>query len=232
MTSKQITYKMNNLRKMGGVAVLLATTLAIADSALAINLSIGNSSNNITFGGDDIGQSFINDPTGTGASILLNDWTFAVIDLDFTSVPFNPVPVIGRELRVFTGNGNSGTQIGSSLTSTVTTLAGRTATRWTFAGGLTLIDNQTYTAVLVGGTSFPGGILVFDASDVNPYANGFTTSGSNPFSADFDTVFSANFSSAAAPVPFDFEPSAGLAVIGGLWLGRKYLKNRQNKLKE
>lgn len=227
MTSKQITCKMNNLRKMGGVAVLLATTLAIADSAFAINLSIGNSSSNTNFGGDDIGQSFINDPTGTGASILLNDWTFAVIDLDFDT---GSNPVIGRELRVFTGNGNSGTQIGSSLTSIVTTLAGLNATRWTFAGGLTLIDNQTYTAVLVGGTSFPIGFLLFNASSANPYANGFATSGSEPLgeSEEVDTVFSANF----APIPFDFEPSAGLAVIGGLWLGRKYLKNRQNKLKE
>jgi hypothetical protein len=151
-----------------------------------------------------------------------------VIDFDFDT---GSNPVIGRELRVFTGNGNSGTQIGSSLTSIVTTLAGLTATRWTFAGGLPLIDNQTYTAVLVGGTSFADGLLVFDASDANPYANGFATLGSNPIT-DFDTVFSANFSSAAAPIPFDFEPSAGLAVIGGLWLGRKYLKNRQNKLKE
>jgi hypothetical protein len=222
MTSKQITYKMNNLRKMGGVAVLLATTLAIADSAFAINLSIGNSSSNTNFGGNGIGQSFINDPTGTGASILLNDWTFAVVDFD----SFNPV--VGQELRIFDGNGNGGTQIGSSSTSIVTFLAGRTATRWTFAGGLTLIDNQTYTAVLVGGS------FLFDASDVNPYANGFATFGSQPFDIgeNFDTVFSANFSPAATPVPFDFEPSAGLAVLGGLWLGRKYLKNRQNKLKE
>ncbi len=145
-----------------------------------------------------------------------------------------PNPVVGRELRVFTGNGNSGTQIGSSLTSIVTTLAGLTATRWTFTGGLTLIDNQTYTAVLVGGTDIPDGVLLFNASAANPYANGFATFGSNPFDIgeNFDTVFSANFSSASTPVPFDFEPSAGLAVLGGLWLGRKYLKNRQNKLKE
>jgi hypothetical protein len=145
-----------------------------------------------------------------------------------------PTAVFDRELRVFTGNGNSGTQIGFSLTSIVTTLAGFTATQWTFGAGLTLIDNQIYTAVLVGGTDSPGGVLRFNSSDANPYANGFATSSSNPvdIGENFDTVFSANFSSAAAPIPFDFEPSAGLAVIGGLWLGRKYLKNRQNKLKE
>ena len=140
------------------------------------------------------------------------------------------IPVVGRELRIFDGNGNGGNQIGSSLTSIVTNLAGFTATRWTFAGGLTLIDNQTYKAVLVGGTSFLGGFLLFNVSSANPYTNGFATSGSEPLgeSEEVDTVFSANF----APIPFDFEPSAGLAVLGGLWLGRKYLKNRQNKLKE
>jgi hypothetical protein len=107
---------------------------------------------------------------------LLNDWTFAVTRYD--PDPDDFVAVENRTLSVFQGDGNGGTLVDSSTTSTVTTSANRTATRWTFAGGLSLTDNQRYTAVLVGSGNFD---FAFDASTANPYADGFATGGNSEY---------------------------------------------------
>jgi hypothetical protein len=56
-----------SLIKMEGVIALLATSLAVSDSATAINLTISNNSSSSPIYhifnalGNDIGQSFIND---------------------------------------------------------------------------------------------------------------------------------------------------------------------------
>ena len=178
------------------------------------------------FSGETFSQSF--NINGTGASILLNDWTFAV-----TEPPFDPespnVPLFSTPiLNIYEGNGllrGSATAVNSSVT-----LAGFTAAKWTFAGaGLSLLDNQTYTAAVSSGT------LKFEASNVDVYANGFLTS-SDSVSASFlgtnyDTVFQANYSSAPTAVPFEFEPTGGLLVLGGGWLLRRHLKKRATKVK-
>ena len=206
---------------------LLATTLAISDSATAINLTIGNASRDTlvsSFGSDTIGQSFINDPSGTGASILLNNWTFQVNEED---LDYNPFPLFSPDivLNIYAGTGIGGSPIGSATTYTTGGSGTNSTATWTFTGGLSLIDNQTYTAAVISSAN-----LNFVASSANPYADGIVTRSVSGNLTGHDTVFSANFSSAPTPVPFDFEPTGGLLVLGGGWLLRRHLKKRANKV--
>jgi len=211
------------------VIALLATTLAISDSATAINLTIGNdyADNSVAyFGGEAIGQSFIND-TNDPASILLNDWTFSVGQYN---PPFFMIdePLSGTAiLNVYAGIGtNPTTLIGSSSAyTTLTDSVGRNAAKWTFTGGLSIISNQPYTAAFTSSN-----ILSILSASNNPYANGVLTQSVSGNLTSTDTVFSANFSPAAAtPVPFEFEGTGGLLVLGGGWLLRRHLKKRAKK---
>ena len=206
---------------------LLATTLAVSDSATAINLTIGNSSSNNSILGSPnfVGQSFINDPTNvTAASILLNDWTFGVYQFNAGSLTNGPISG-SAILRIYAGTGIGPTLIGSATTYTTAGSGVNSTANWTFAGGLSLIDNQTYTAVLEKSGASPQ----FRISTANPYANGILTQNSGN-STGSDTVFSANFSPAPTAVPFDFEPTGGLLVLGGGWLLHRHLKKRAKKV--
>ena len=205
---------------------LLATTLAVSDSATAINLTIGNASSNTNVSGTSanvVGQSFINDPiNGTGASILLNDWTFQVNQRNPPLPASNPLSSAAT-LNIYAGTGLGGELKGSTTTYTTDGSGFNSTATWTFAGGLSLIDNQTYTAAVIYSAN-----LIFEASSANPYADGILTQSDSGNLTSYDTVFSANFS-AATPVPFDFEPTGGLLVLGGGWLLRRHLKKRAKK---
>ncbi len=208
---------------------LLATTLAISDSAMAINLTIGNASSNTNVqngDGSTIGQSFINDPTSiTGASILLNNWTFNVSEFDFDTSNFNPLLPNTATLNIYAGTGIGGELKGWATTYTTAGSGFDSTATWTFAGGLSLIDNQTYTAAVISSA-----FLSFAASDANLYLDGILTRSVSGNLTSFDTVFSANFSEAPTAVPFEFEPTGGLLVLGGGWLLRRHLKKRASKV--
>jgi hypothetical protein len=77
--------------------------------------------------------------------------------------------------------------------------------------------------VITGSTGFYG--FVADTS--------FTTLTFNGANATGDVFGADNFlyGSAATPVPFEFEPSAGLAVLGGMWLGQRWLKKVKSEPK-
>jgi hypothetical protein len=209
------------------VIALLATTLAVSDSATAINLTIGNASSNTNVSGTSanvVGQSFINDPiNGTGASILLNDWTFQVNQRNPPLPASNPLSSAAT-LNIYAGTGIGSTPIGSATTYTTAGSGSNSTATWTFAGGLSLIDNQTYTAAVISSAN-----LGFPSSSSNPYANGIVTRSVSGNLTNHDTVFSANFSPAPTPVPFDFEPTGGVLVLGGGWLLRRHLKKRAKK---
>ena len=87
------------------------------------------------------------------------------------------------------------------------------------AGGLDLIDTSTYTAVI-------SGFITYRENSTNPYPNGAEFIGTSN-ETGFDTVFQGNFSS-ATPVPFEFEPTGGLMVLGGGWLLRRHLKKKKS----
>jgi hypothetical protein len=62
--------------------------------------------------------------------------------------------------------------------------------------------------------------------------SGITLSG-NQFSTNNGTSYSTSgvlnsFDIQATPVPFDFDPSFGVAVLGGGWLLRKHLKKKKS----
>ena len=66
-------------------------------------------------------------------------------------------------------------------------------------------------------------------SSVDPYLGGeLYSAGVVPF-AGLDNAFTATFSTTAAtPVPFDFEPTGAVVILGGLWgLKRWVNKKRQ-----
>ena len=88
--------------------------------------------------------------------------------------------------------------------------------KWTFTGGISSVDNQTYSAVIVG-SSPP-----FFFSSTNPYPNGSFYFGTSQ-AATIDLVFEGNFN----PIPFEFEASGGVAIWGGAWLLRKQLQKRK-----
>jgi hypothetical protein len=61
-------------------------------------------------------------------------------------------------------------------------------------------------------------------------SNGYQISSNNGTSyadSSFFNSFDIN-ATAATAVPFDFEPTGGLAILGGAWLLRRHLKNKKS----
>lgn len=196
--------------KIGGVVAILASTLAFSPAANAINFTIGNSSANSNGTNVNLGQSFRNDPSASGSSINLETWTFSFFDVASQTTALSSV------LTIYTGVGNGGSTVG---TSSNTAFGGGNAVTWTFNGGLSIIDNVTYSAVLAPN------LAIKTNSGLNPnpaYLDGAFTFGSTSFNSD-DTVFEATFSNVTS-VPFDFDPSFGVLLLGGAWAGNKALK--------
>jgi hypothetical protein len=200
--------------KTGQVIALLASTLAFSPSASAINLIIGNSVNTSNGFASNAGQSFINDPSGNGATINLNTWTVAFNSLG------SQATAAANTLTIYSGIGNGGSVVpgGTSNTAFTGTFANSSAVTWTFTGGLPIIDNQTYTAVL---TPF----LDYRLTTSSAYPDGVLTVFTNP-SPSQDLVFQGTFSS-ATPVPFEFSPALGLGVLGGLFALNRFVKKKK-----
>lgn len=201
------------------MTAILAGSLALCESALAINLTIGNTIPGFGFTDTDLGQSFRNDPAGTGATILLNDWTFSFVS------PPNANNALGNTLSIYSGIGKNGAAIASTNSTALVTFGGFDSVKWTFVGGVSLIDNLDYTAVIEGDVF--GQLISFDPND---YANGDLTRGAALFgdSSIADALFEGNFS-ATTPVPFEFEASGGLAMLGAGWLLRKRFQKKSDK---
>jgi hypothetical protein len=203
-----MTQSLRLIKKIGGVTALLFSTLIISNSSFALNTNIGNTASNSNASAGNVGQSFINDPLGTGVAINLNSWTFA-FDLGTQGTAATST------LRILNGIGNGGSVVGTSTATSIGTLGGFPSVTWTFAGGLAITDTSTYTAVLVP-------VLTYRTSSAsNPYPNGVLTIGTFQ-NTSADTVFQGTFS-AVTPVPFEFNPALGLVGLGALSLGKKFL---------
>jgi hypothetical protein len=163
------------------------------------------------FTNSNAGQSFINDPSGSGASINLNTWTLVFQPLA------SQTTAAATTLTIYNGTGNGGTIVGTSSSTSTLTFASSPAVTWTFAGGLQITDTATYTAVLAPELTYRS---IF--SDL--YPNGLVTTGTIP-NPSFDIVFQGTFS-AVTPVPFEFSPALGLGVLGGLWAAKKFLTKK------
>jgi hypothetical protein len=93
---------------------------------------------------------------------------------------------------------------------------------WTFTGGLQIIDNQTYSAIINTSQN-----LAFRTTFVaTSYPNGSLRFGTGGGSSGVDTVFQGTFS-AATPVPFEFSPALGLGALGGLFALKKLVKKKK-----
>ena len=186
---------------------------AFSDAApIPFNLNIGNSVGNNTGGGSNVGQSFINDPLGTGSLIKLNTWTVSLASA------FDQTTALSSVLSIYSGIGNSGTLVGTSSTTASSTFDLGNSVTWTFTGGLQVTDNATYTAVLDSNLNYRTNVGV----NPNPaYPNGAATVDTSVV-ANTDLVFQGAFSD-AAPIPFEFEPSFGILLLGGAWAGKRAL---------
>jgi hypothetical protein len=178
----------------------------------AINLRISNTSSNNTDSSTNFGQSFINNSNGSGVNIVLNDWLFAFADAT------NANNALSKTLSIYSGGGNGGTLLASSTNTAITSFAGFDSVRWTFTGGVSIVDNQTYTAVIEGSS----GVLRKLNSDSYPNGSPFYSGSPDPFT---ELVFEGNFT--PNPIPFEFEASGGVAILGGAWFFRKQLQKRK-----
>ena len=230
--------KMNNLRKMGGVTALLASTLVFANSVEAISL-IGNypptndgGNTTITSGTTQKAVGFTL-PTGT-------DYRLDSIVLRLSNYKNTDTPLL---------------QIYADTARTSTSPSGLTAALVTFIrpanqGGSPALGNDfiflpnpttfTFNAntrywLLVDATA---GFYDWRASTSSPSItpagisgitfNSYQTSATDGTIGSYgtDTNFSS-FQINATAVPFEFEATGGLVMLGGAWLLHKHLQKKK-----
>jgi hypothetical protein len=231
--------RLNNLRKMGGVTTLLASILAIANPADAINL-VGN---NTTTGSPSftnistitqravgftlpIGSNYTLDnivvrlanyrPDGTG-----NDNDFPLLQIYADSAKTSTDPNGATLQSVSFGRPDSAANPATAFTFTPTST-------FTF-----LADTRYWLLVDVTAGNFrwvttsPNTTPTSDIGVTNIAYSVSTNNGVNYTSGNASSGFVIN-ATAATPVPFDFDPSLGVAVLGGGWLLRKHLKKKKS----
>ncbi len=154
--------------------------------------------------------------TGTRNIIDVPDLVNSPFNINGTNIVFG---FTGGTDRGFTATFSSPINAFGATFNGVSFVAGR-ITRLVAGGNIvgnipSVSDGSTGFYGFVANTSFT--TLTFES------ANATTTDG---FGAD-----NFLYSSAATPVPFEFEPSAGLAVLGGMWLGQRWLKKVKSEPK-
>ena len=219
---------------MGGVTALLVSTLAFSSSAHAISFTTftneaafraaAGSLSTETFNSFAVDTSFSN-----GATVNLTDFSLTGIGnsgagnkidvppLDFPDLNIDGTPVI----RGFTGSGLS---FNTTFNSPITAFGG------TFNGvsdfGITQLRVGTDTVGNIPTSLVP--IFFGFIADGN-----FTTVTFASANATNDGFGADNFlygSDTATAVPFEFDPSLGLGVLGGLWAVRKVFKHKSPKV--
>ena len=218
---------------MGGVTALLVSTLAFSSSAHAISFTTftneaafraaAGSLSTETFNSFSVDTSFNN-----GGTVNLTDFSLTgfgnsagnkidVPPLDFPDLNIDGTPVI----RGFTGSGLS---FNTTFNSPITAFGG------TFNGvsdfGITQLRVGTDTVGNIPTSLVP--IFFGFIADGN-----FTTVTFASANATNDGFGADNFlygSDTATAVPFEFDPSLGLGVLGGLWAVRKVFKHKSPKV--
>ncbi len=204
---------------MGGVVALVATTLAIANPAQAISFSSTISTRAIPD----------NNATGVSASITIAG------EGNITS--FDSVTISGfthtfyADLRAFLTNGTSTVQLFRTVSSTVddqtfTTAGLDLSGNYTFATAGANWYTQTVTPVPTATTyaSFQS-LAAFNGQSLN---GTWTLNVQDRIGGDTGsfTQFTINATTDAAAVPFEFEPTGGVVLLGGAWLLRKRLMKK------
>jgi hypothetical protein len=200
------------IQKVGGVTALLVSSLVISNPCYALNttLSVTTFEQNRFISGD-LGQSFINDPMGTGESIKIDTWTFTFAN------EFSQSLVDIKNLNIYSGIGSGGTIVGTSNATSKGFFGSFLSVTWTFGGDFAITDTSTYTAAIVLDSVAPA---LFVPTTIISDPNTFLTSGGIGLPG-LSTIFRGTFS--AVPVPFEFSPALGLFGLGALWAFKKFL---------
>ena len=101
--------------------------------------------------------------------------------------------------------------------------SGRTVNGLSASTVASLNNLTTNLADITGVTDFNLPFTGFQNSSVTGSGN-FDSQITTNISGDIPITY--NYDAAPTPVPFDFEPSLGLSVLGGLFLGRKLIQKR------
>lgn len=229
-----INAKENNLRKAGGVTGLIISTLAFANSAEAISL-IGNYSST-------------------------NDGSVTIISTNQKAVGFTLPTGTDYQLdNIVLRLGNYNTDAGDVALIQIYADAAKTSTSPLGAAlQSVLFTNPTSSADTVNNFTFtPTSTFTFAADTsywllVDPAAGSFLWRGNDPnitptgisgirfnsyqisrdngASYTSSSIFSS-FDINAAPVPFEFEATGSLALLGAGWLLHKHLQKKKNTTK-
>ncbi len=227
--------KNDNLTKMGGVAALIVSALTICSPVEAINL-IGNFPQT-----DDVSADSINTARRKAIGFTLPvgiPYTLDTITLrlrNYNTMGGGDVAL----LRIFadaTKNSASPIDVGSILQTLSFTNpasnsgAGVTANFvFTPTSTFTFLPDTLYwldVSATAGDFSWRGSNpAVTPTSTVGVTFNNYAVSSDSGANYGNSTRFNS-FQIDATPVPFEFEASGGLAVLGGAWLLRKRLQQK------
>jgi hypothetical protein len=203
--------------------LLAASSLALAPlPSFATTFTIGNSTSSFT---TTIPESF------SGQSFTPNFGGNAA-DSNFTTVSgTNPAQVYITNFTFtgFTGTAPSTLNIysNSNRTGLVTSSTSNSGFSYTFDGATALAFGTQYFAL------FPTDVLTnLPVDTAGSYNDGGTLyiDGNN---TGIGTTFTATFNAPVTAIPFEFSPTAGIVLLGGLWgakrLTKKYLAQRASK---
>jgi hypothetical protein len=218
-----------NNSKNGGVAIALALPLATVESASAIT-QVSNLSETLNsgFGFDDssyIGSSFTTDS---------NSYT-----VNSVTARFQEYTEVNLLLNIYSNNsGIPGTLVGQLSTNQNILPGGYNDYVFTPNNSVTLAANTTYWLTGESSEFYGwGNTSSFDQTGAWGIGDGIVTSNNQGTSwtsipGSEPVQFSIDADVASAAVPFEFSPTMGLLLVGGLFGGKAaYGKYRASKLK-
>jgi subtilisin-like proprotein convertase family protein len=207
---------------MGGVAALLASTLAISNAAEAMMFSSASSTYNIPD----------NNATGVSATIAIAG------EGNITS--FDSVTISGfthsyyGDLRAFLSNGTTTVQLfATDFAPDNATFTGRSSANlsgnYTFAtSGADWYAQGTSTTSIVPSANTYASFQSLNAFVGQSLNDTWTLNVQDTANADTGSFTQFSFNATeATPVPFEFEGTGGLMVVGGVWLLRRHLKKKK-----
>jgi hypothetical protein len=193
-----------SLQKMGGVIALLASSLALSNPASALPGFSGDyAPGNWTFLNSNANGNVNTAAAPTSITLTGGDNGSS----ESGTTDYTIVAVAGGNLSF---DWNYTTEDGAGTDPFEFLLNGIDTTLTDPGGDQT--QSGSFISILLTGDTFGFRILTTD----NILGPGIVTI------SNFDI-------SNATPIPFEFNPVAGVAILGGLWAGKRFLKSRKTK---
>ena len=231
---------LNNSLKWGGVAALLASTLAISNAAEAISL-IGNySSTNdgdftVIYNNNHVAYSFT---SPSGANYQLDNIELRLSNYNTTQGDIPLLQIYADSSKTST-NPSGATLQPLLFNNPVSSSFAISNFTFTPTSSFTFVANTRYWLLVkdaTGGISgffwwanypsyiTPTGVATFDSYQFS------NNNGESYVASDVRNSFNINVTESATPVPFEFEGTGGLMVVGSVWLLRRHLKKKETKV--